>query len=89
LVNHGVDRPRGPEELALQGPAIDFQGHRLGKISFSYAADHSRHFACWLHQVRNQIIDQIHRLCPTSPDLTQGSMLMDAAFPSYQLSESS
>ncbi len=43
LLDHGVDRAGGPEELALERPAVQLELHRLEEIAFRDRPDDARH----------------------------------------------
>ncbi len=58
LVHHRVDRAGGAQKFALQGVAVEVEGHRLRKVALGHRADDPGHLARWLDQVGDQFVDQ-------------------------------
>ena len=73
LVHHRVDGLGGAEELALQRPVVDLQGHRLGQVALGHGADHAGRFDGRVDQVVDQVVDRVDRLAPEPADVAEAT----------------
>ena len=64
LVDHRVDGLGRAQELALQRPVVDLQGHRLRQVALGDGADDARRLAGRVDQVADQRVDRVDRVLP-------------------------
>src|SRR5207245_1397552 len=79
LVDHGVHGLVGVQELTLQRPPIDLQGHRLRQVAVGDRADDAGDLGVWPTQVFDQIVHRVEGRGPRAARLTDGGVL-DLAF---------
>ena len=80
LIDHRVDGLGGAEELALQRPVVDLQGHRLRQVALGHGADDAGRLAGRVDEVVDQVVDRLDRLLPEAADVAEREPLAELAF---------
>ena len=80
LIDHRVDGLGGAEELALERPIVDLQGHRLRQVALGHGADDAGRLAGGMDEVADQIVDGVDGVVPRAADIAQRGPLGDASF---------
>src|SRR6185369_5436564 len=76
LIDHPVHGLRGAEELALEGPAVEVDRHRLRQIAFRDRADDACDLADGIDEITDQGVDGVDRRGPRAAELTcRGAVL--------------
>src|SRR5439155_166599 len=79
LLDHPVDGLRGPQELPVQGPAVEIEGHALRQVALGDGPDHARHLARRVDQIADQGVDRLQRGDPGAREMRQRGALLDPA----------
>ena len=80
LVHHRVHDAGGPDELALQRTALDFQRHFLRQVALRHRSDHAGNLGGRLDQIGNQAVHRFHAGGPAPGAGVQRGALADSAF---------
>ena len=75
LIDHGVDGLGGAQELALQRPSADLQGHGLREIALGHGADHAGGLARGVNEIADEGIDRGDGVGPGAADLADRGAL--------------
>jgi len=79
LVHHRVDGLGGAQELPLERPVVDLQGHRLRQVALRDRPDHAGRLDRRVNQVVDQVVHRPDRLPPEPADVAERQPLPQPA----------